>query len=392
MRRVFAIALCVLMVFSLTACRDEESPKSKKDKIRGEYFDAGNVKAFVPEGWKAFPVMDAFADEEVDPDALLIIKGGETDLDIFTKPYLRIDFYGENNQMMGGLEDFYDETQPVEPMALGTHLWQGFTTTDYDGVMAILWSEEDPLQFQVSIQLELEDGQKISLQDKEVQKILESIAASDGTLGGPAQEPTNQTTTKPQVSYDNWEGDWYGWWCITSGGGVYTDFKNIAWDTYAHITVDGTRGSLWLWDTETAWEDPLLAAGADLTETTMVLTDGVFFNCNQWLDDGVENVPMDVPNGSWDVDLECSSVSHFANMIELSGTYEDPNDPDNYFVFYIYLRPWGTRWEDVQNGDTSGCIYSDMMPIYYSDWYLPLLEKGYEGLPSSYDRGLDLLR
>ena len=391
MRRILAITLCVLMVFSLVACQKEDKPKkSKKDTIQGEYYDAGNVKAFVPEGWKAFPVTDAFDVDKTNPDAMLICKGGETDLDIFTKPYLRIDFYGEGTQMMGGLEEFYDETQPMEPLTLGAHLWQGFTTTDYGGVMAILWSDEDPLQFQVSIQLELEDGQKISLQDKDVQKILESIAASDGSVGGPAQQPTDQTTN-PQVSYDNWEGEWYGWWCITSGGGVYKNFSNIAWDAYAEIQVDGDRGSLWLWDTETQWEDPLLAAGADMTSTTMVLTDGVFFNCDQWLDDGVENVPMDVPSGSWDIDREHSSVSHFENMLELSGTYEDPNNPNNYFVFYIYLRPWGTRWEDVQNGDTNGCIYSDMMPIYYSDWYLPLLEKGYMGLPSSYERGLELL-
>lgn len=57
----------------------------------------------------------------------------------------------------------------------------------------------------------------------------------------------------------------------------------------------------------------------------------------------------------------------------------------------MYLRPWGTEWEDVRNGDTSGCIYGDMMPVRYDDWYAPLLEQGVTELPASYADGQTLL-
>ena len=38
--------------------------------------------------------------------------------------------------------------------------------------------------------------------------------------------------------------------------------------------------------------------------------------------------------------------------------------------FRLYLRPWGMDWEDVRAADES------LLPYYYDDWYLPLIEAG----------------
>ena len=43
------------------------------------------------------------------------------------------------------------------------------------------------------------------------------------------------------------------------------------------------------------------------------------------------------------------------------------------FHYEIYLRPWGTRWDDVNPED---------MPKLYDDWYLPLIE-AWEPMPDS---------
>lgn len=88
-----------------------------------------------------------------------------------------------------------------------------------------------------------------------IQKILESIAASDGTTGAAATD-TPTVTPEPEVSYDNWNETWYGWWCITDGTGDYAQFNDIAWDAYAITEADGKEGSIKLWDSETGKDDP----------------------------------------------------------------------------------------------------------------------------------------
>ena len=49
-------------------------PNTATPDVPGEIFDAGNVQALVPEGWKAFPQKDVFSDEEdaTDPDVICI--------------------------------------------------------------------------------------------------------------------------------------------------------------------------------------------------------------------------------------------------------------------------------------------------------------------------------
>ena len=39
-------------------------------------------------------------------------------------------------------------------------------------------------------------------------------------------------------------------------------------------------------------------------------------------------------------------------------------------MYSIYLRPWGESWEDVRADD------EELLPYYYDDWYLPLIETG----------------
>ena len=77
-------------------------------------------------------------------------------------------------------------------------------------------------------------------------------------------------------------------------------------------------------------------------------------------------------------------VGQFGDMICLHGVYVQPSNADNWLEYYIFLRPWGTRWEDVEAADTSEMVYSDMMPMHYYEWYLPLVEAG-EAMPGNFD-------
>ena len=100
---------------------------------------------------------------------------------------------------------------------------------------------------------------------------------------------------------------------------------------------------------------------------------------------------MNMEEGSWRIDPSNSTVSHFDHMIEIVGRYVSPENPEDFFDYYIYLRPWGTLWDDVREGDTDGCLYSDMMPLYHDNWYVSLLNLGYEQSVASFQEGIDII-
>ncbi len=152
---------------------DEGKNNTSNETAKGETYDAGNVSVLVPDGWKAFPVTDVFEeyDGEYDPTAVQVCKGGEEEWDIFTKPYMQINYYPDNSMYVSS--DWYDNVVELEPMQIGGYTWNGFTGTSLDYPMAVLYTDGD-VQIQVSITLENTDG-KISLDDADVQAIIASI-------------------------------------------------------------------------------------------------------------------------------------------------------------------------------------------------------------------------
>ena len=187
MKKLLCIILAMLMLLSLAACgKDKAGSGDKgdggKQEIKGEYFDAGNVKALAPKGWKAFPANDIFAEDEnaTDPDVITICKGAKDSFDMLIKPLVRIDYYGPDTELWGGLEglkEWYTDVQDLEPIVCDNYTWNGFTTTDY-GLMAILVAVDGDTEIQASVYLET-DGGNISLEDADVLAILNSIKPSE---------------------------------------------------------------------------------------------------------------------------------------------------------------------------------------------------------------------
>ena len=411
---MFALILAALMCMVLLAgCgKEEEAAASETNKtektdmeasektdaeVPGEIFDAGNVQALVPEGWKAFPQSDAFSDEEgaTDPDVITICKGAETDLDLMSKPFVRFDYYGPDTEMGGGMKDWYSNVEDLEPIQCGPYTWEGFTTTDY-GLMAVLTAEDGKHQYQASVYLKTDDG-SISLEDDDVLAILASVKPSDGTAGN--GEDTSRIEVAATENYDWWDGGWYGWWAIKNGTGVYQEPSDlgIVWDTFAEIEVyNDNTGRVTIWDTGTSRDEAMIIA-YDITYEPgtsalgrLVSKRVDFFPYSCW-NGGMEAVTMSEREVGWTVDPADSSVSHFENMLEITGHYESPENAGDSFDYYIYLRPWGTRWDDVRDGDTSGCLYKDMMPLYHDDWYISLLNLGYEHPVSTFEEGINAI-
>lgn len=415
MRKIFALILAAMMCMALlSGCGKEEAAESDKvtshkatgstednvdtkPEIAGEMYDTGEFRALVPEGWQAFPVTDVFSeDNAVDTSCFHIIKDGTSDLDLFSKPYVRFDYYGSDTMMMKPDSSWYENVEDVAPMQLGEHSWSGFTGEDGYGKMAVLWAEEGDIQYQVTIWLEVEN-KKITLEDTDVQAILASVEPSDGTVSSGGG--TSGSETAAIGNYDWWDGDWYGWWAIKNGTGVYQEPSdlNLVWDTFAEIEVySDNTGFMELWDTGTS-KDKTLFYGYDITFEPgisdygrMVSNRVVVFPNGVW-NNGMEADTMDERSVGWTVDPADSTVSHFENMIEIIGHYESPKNPGDSFDYYIYLRPWGTLWDDVRDGDTSGCLYKDMMPLYHDNWYVSLLNLGYEHPTSTFDEGISII-
>lgn len=196
MKKIIAMLLALSMMTAFTACGgdkdkepagDQSSTAEKADagtdsgEISGETFDAGNVNVMVPGGWKAFPVSDVFSEEEnaTDPNAIQIAKGAESEWDLFSKPYLDIDFYdAETSGLITPDKEWYDNAVDISPVTTGDLTWEGFTAVSFEVPMTIIWTtDSEGNQYQVTVWTEMSDG-TISLDDADVQAILASLKPS----------------------------------------------------------------------------------------------------------------------------------------------------------------------------------------------------------------------
>ena len=190
MKKIVALLLAVLMcVGLLAACGESGATTDNGDSgntadngntaVTGETFDAGNVSCIVPSGWKALPVKDLFSDDDAyDPDKINIGKGIESDLDLFSKPYISIVYYGPDSIMWEPTKELYDDVVDLDDMTIGSYTWKGFSCDSIGYKYYMLWTgEDDGDQFQVSVLYESTGG-SVKLEDADVQAIIASIKPS----------------------------------------------------------------------------------------------------------------------------------------------------------------------------------------------------------------------
>ena len=200
------------------------------------------------------------------------------------------------------------------------------------------------------------------------------------------KEPDATSAAEPDASGDPWSfwyGDWYGWYAVTQTSEDLADWQDSSWDVCAHLTAGrGDTGSLRLWDTDNAPGEALgtvkVGFAAGITDAgCMESKSGTFLGYK-------------LSAGDWSCDPAISDVSGFHNMICIAGTAGDKADAEGWFSYRIYLRPWGTDWSDVRDGDCSEAWYTDMLPPGYESWYLPLLRLSAD-MPPSFQAGEQLL-
>ena len=154
---------------------------------------------------------------------------------------------------------------------------------------------------------------------------------------------------------DLWNGDWYGWWKMSGCSGDYEDMEGEWWDICGSIDIGADKtGTVMLWDEDYSKDD--LMAGATVTLSAAGTGEhGTLTSESGYFSD------MDLEHADWIID---PGLEDYENLIRIEGWYESGDDE---FYYEIYLRPWGTVWDDMEE---------DSRPNLYSSWYLPLIEAG----------------
>ncbi len=238
----------------------------------------------------------------------------------------------------------------------------------------------DTLEIQTAFELNDTTGEVEVTFEEMIGNKNDSITIDLSTLSQESAESGTETLTGGKTAGSNgeadvfngdqlrdwWNGEWYGWWVMTGCWGDYEDMEGQWWDICGTIDIgeDG-MGTVTLWDVDYMKSEPMVSASVSLNEAgtseygTMMSEGGWFMS-----------IPLE--HSDWIVD---PGLLDYPNMIHIDGNYENGEDE---FFYDIYLRPWGTYWDDVTEED---------LPYYYSDWYLPLIEAG-ESMPDSIGVGL----
>ena len=246
MKRIIAFLLVFVLCFS--GCgSDEPSAEPEQNKpenpsnaeVKGEVFSAENVMAVVPEGWMAFTIADVFSEVEgaKDPDVIQICKGAESDFDLFTNPYVQINYYGPDVEFFAPGQDWYTDTEDIKPFKAGNHEWEGFTGYSDEYLFAILWCIEGDIEYQATMWL---NGENISINynDEDVLAILASVSPADGTSSSGVASLGEEPLSAEEAIYERYIGDWNGVLKIYDCTGDYTSLENVVTGACARIVPD----------------------------------------------------------------------------------------------------------------------------------------------------------
>lgn len=132
-------------------------------------FATDQFSVFVPEGWKAFTFTPRGRTTGVDPRKVAMHKGNQ-----LSTPGLTILYFRPNQTMPSDNQDFED-IEDLEPLEIGDLVYEGFSYVQSDlAYMQLRTENAEGHKFQVTILLE-KNGEQLSVDDPDVQEILESL-------------------------------------------------------------------------------------------------------------------------------------------------------------------------------------------------------------------------
>ena len=339
-KRLFCLLLAGVMAFSLAACGKDTPADSNSNSIKLEDFEIVNKGACIMkdfEGYDALVLTLDFKNTGEESGSYLWMinelatQNGE---DLVTTVIYT------NPETLDALTDSkWDEVAPGETHEIHTAFVLNDTTS----------------------KVEIEFSQLLGSKSGKI-TIDPSTLSRESATGGSEQSGEAGSTATGDPLLDWWNGSWYGWWTMSSCYGYYEGMDGQWWDVCGTIEFgEDYMGTITLWDVDYTADNPMAYVAASLSdagtsEYGAVMSEGGWFT----------NVALE--HADWIIDP--GLVEYYADMIHIEGYYQDGADEFNYDIF---LRPWGTYWDDVAEDDR---------PAFYDDWYLPLINAG-KGMPDS---------
>ncbi|MGI5976425.1 MAG: hypothetical protein ACOX68_01840 [Candidatus Limivicinus sp.] len=178
------------------------------------------------------------------------------------------------------------------------------------------------------------------------------------------EESRPVTAGEPTDVQRRWNGDWYGWWCISNGQGDWAELSGQKYDCFSRIETDKDgNGTMLLWDEKLSADEPMAEAQIRVTAETAESYGGYFWQ-------------RELEKGEWSF---TPAELDFENILYLDcGHYESPKGS---FDYQLLLRPWGQSWEDIEEAAP------DYLPYFYKSWYLPGIEEGLS-MPDKFDESM----
>ena len=275
MKKIAYILLALALLLSLAACggkteapkepnqnaqtadpapAPEGKPAAQAPSTKGEFYDTDNFKVLVPDGWKAFPQHDVFNDDPkaMNPNILQICKGASSDMDLFSKPLITVNYAGKSTTMMAPSKAFYDNVEDMADVTTGEHVWSAYSCESMGQKMYMLFEDQGVIQFQAAVAYETSGG-SISLDDADVQAILASIAPTNAddiaaaAQSGEAPKPAEPTGgDEPKTDEADGEskalallrGDWNGAFAFRNCTGNFESTEGYEQGAIARFSMD----------------------------------------------------------------------------------------------------------------------------------------------------------
>lgn len=343
----------LIMVMGLTACgqgNDGDDPTDiTPSGDNTSVTDSGDAAGRL-EGYGDFAAI--LIPEEFELVADTLVEGNPHFVSVKRSDFTYFDFrnYTDESEMTRDYEyvkkTYTYEQTPVSATLQGIS-WEGFQYGDgFGGYAFEVYTVIETNYLRVS-------SAGFAFDHETVKAVLGSVKMADS---GSAD---NSDTGESWLDY--WGGDWYGWWLMMDGTGAYEAIGEGVWDACARIEInEDMTGYLSIWDEDGS--SSTLVAGIDLGFANPNDTSYGAMSC-----EGGRFLSATLESGDWVVDPSALAVEQ---LIEFRGEYVDEAGT---FSYRVVLRPWGTVWDDLDEG---------FFPAYYADWYLPLIQAG-EPMPES---------
>ena len=171
------MALVIIVVFCYRIKNGSSGSRLNLEEVSGRVEDTGLFSVFVPEGWLGVSSINVL-DDYYDPTVFTLYKCVEEESDARSSPFVIVNYMDANTALLSPRSS-YENVEDMNDMMFGNYTYTVYTGFFLGHPYTILEAQGDHADFLISICMENENGESISLNDADVQEILDSISVTD---------------------------------------------------------------------------------------------------------------------------------------------------------------------------------------------------------------------